>query len=157
VVSLDESITFQWAVLDPILCKCLFTRNSTSIGLAHVGYVIQWDPGYTFKSGLKNLDVEQRVTYYDRQKITPPSPCNHLGIGALRLPTLLRNQAGDWLMPSRGRQPQHTDVQVVAGGDVFSYDSTRENNLPYDAMLSILDETRPIGRTNEWDLQLRDV
>jgi len=24
-------------------------------------------------------------------------------------------------------------------------------------MLSILDETIPIGRTNEWDLQLRDV
>jgi len=44
---------------------------------------------------------------------------------ALRLPTLAWNQAGDWLMPSQGRQPQHTDVQVVAEGDVFSvYDST---------------------------------
>jgi len=34
---------------------------------------------------------------------------------------------------------------------------TSENNLPYNAMSSILDETIPIGRTNEWDLQLRDV
>ena len=34
---------------------------------------------------------------------------------------------------------------------------TSENNLPYNAMYSILDETIPIGRTNEWDLQLRDV
>ena len=34
---------------------------------------------------------------------------------------------------------------------------TSENNLPYNAMQSILDETISIGRTNEWDLQLRDV
>jgi len=31
-------------------------------------------------------------------------------IGALRLPTLAPNQAGDWLMPSKGMQPQRTDI-----------------------------------------------
>jgi len=64
--------------------------------------------------------------YYHRQKKTPP-PYNHLDIRALRLPTLARNQAGDWLIPSQGRQPQSTDVQVVAGGGgVFSvYDGTQ--------------------------------
>jgi len=36
-------------------------------------------------------------TYY--QKKTPP-PRNHLDIGASRLPTLARNEAGDWLMPN---------------------------------------------------------
>ena len=35
------------------------------------------------------------IRYYNRQKNVPP--CNHLDIGALRLPTLARNQAGDWL------------------------------------------------------------
>jgi len=34
---------------------------------------------------------------------------------------------------------------------------TSENNLPCNATWSILDETTPIGRTDEWDLQLRDV
>jgi len=51
----------------------------------------------------------------------------------LRLPTLARNQACDWLMPSYGRQPQRTDVQVVAagGGVVLSvYDST-PGPVPY--------------------------
>ena len=28
-----------------------------------------------------------------------PPPCNHMDIRTLRLPTLARNQAGDWLMP----------------------------------------------------------
>jgi len=35
-------------------------------------------------------------------------------------------------------------------------DSTSEY-LPYNAMQSILDETIRIGRTNETDLQLKDV
>ena len=55
-------------------------------------------------------------TIIDRKNV-PPS--NHLDIGALGLPTLARNQTGDWLMPSHGRQPQHTDVQVVAQGGRF--------------------------------------
>ena len=55
--------------------------------------------------------------YYHGQKKRPP--CNHLDISAFRLPTLARNQAGDRLIPSLGRQSQRTDVQVVARGDVF--------------------------------------
>jgi len=51
--------------------------------------------------------------YYHSQRKCPP-PRNYLDIDALRLPTLSRNQAADWLMPSEGRQPQRTDVQVVA-------------------------------------------
>jgi len=43
----------------------------------------------------------------------------YLDIGALRLPTLDRNQGGDWLKPSQGRQPQRTDVEMVAGGTFF--------------------------------------
>jgi len=35
------------------------------------------------------------VRYYHRQK-KRPLPCDHLDIGALRLPTYARNQAGDW-------------------------------------------------------------
>jgi len=31
-----------------------------------------------------------------KEKTSPP--CNHLDIGALRLPTVARNQTGDWLM-----------------------------------------------------------
>jgi len=54
----------------------------------------------------------------DRKK---SPPCNHLDIGALRLLTLDRNQAGDWLMPSYGRQPQRTDVQVFAGGGTIFF------------------------------------
>jgi len=41
--------------------------------------------------------------------------------------------------------------------DSTNFGLTRENNLTYNAMRNILDETIPIGRTNEWDLQLRDV
>jgi len=36
-------------------------------------------------------------TIIDRKNVLP---CNHLDIGALRLPTLAQNQTGDWLMPS---------------------------------------------------------
>jgi len=58
-----------------------------------------------------------RGTIIDRKNVPPP--CNHLDIGALRLPTLARNRGGDWLMPSQDRQPQRTGVQVVAGGGRF--------------------------------------
>jgi len=33
--------------------------------------------------------------YCHRQKKTSPPPCDHLDIGALRLPTLAQNQRGD--------------------------------------------------------------
>jgi len=42
-------------------------------------------------------DDKGKFVYYHRQEKRPP-PHNHLDIGALRLPTLGRNQAGDWLM-----------------------------------------------------------
>jgi len=63
-----------------------------------------------------------------RRKNAPPR--NHLDIDAWRLPTLARNQAGDWLMPSQNRQLQHTDVQVVArGGEFFVYAFIDKKNL----------------------------
>ena len=58
-------------------------------------------------------------TYYHRQKKSPSPPCNHLHNGALRQPTLARHQPITCLIPSWGRQPQRTDVQVVVGGDFF--------------------------------------
>jgi len=64
----------------------------------HKIVLIQWNHGYTSKTGLKNLDVE-----------------------------LIVRETYKWKTP------------------------------PYNAMQSILDETVPIGRTNEGDLQLRDV
>jgi len=84
---------------------------------------------------LKNLSVatifRRKNLYYHRQKKNVPSPsCSHLGVSASRLPTLARHQPITsspitCLIPSKGRQPQRIDVQVVAGGDVFSvYDST---------------------------------
>jgi len=60
----------------------------------------------------------KQCTIIDRKNVPP---CNHLDIGALRLPALVRNQTGDWLMPSYGRQPQRTDAQVVAGGGHFFF------------------------------------
>ena len=57
--------------------------------------------------------------YYHRQKKRPPTATTWTSV--LRFPTLARNQAGDWLVPSHRRKPQHTDVQMDAGGgDVFS-------------------------------------
>jgi len=50
-------------------------------------------------------------TIIDRKK--RPS-CNHRDIGALRLTTLARHKPIICLIPSEGRQPQRTDVQVVA-------------------------------------------
>jgi len=65
---------------------------------------------HTFRWRLLPRDLRVSApTYYHRQK-NHPIPCNHLDIGALRLPTLARNQGGDWMMQSWGRQPQRTDV-----------------------------------------------
>ena len=65
---------------------------------------------------LLEISMQKLSTTIDRKKLPP---CNHLDIGALRLPTLARHQPITCLIPSYGRQPQRTDVQVVAGGDFF--------------------------------------
>jgi len=77
---------------------------------------------YVVSIGKKKYIV---CTVIDRRNVPP---CNHLDIGALRLPTLARHQPITCHIPSEGRQPLRTDVQVVAGGgDVFSvYDRTCE-------------------------------
>ena len=76
--------------------------------------------------GLKNIVAITYIeveTAADLRQTLPP--CNNLDTGALRLPTLDRQQPITCLMPSLGRQPQRTDVQLVAGGDVLSvYDRT---------------------------------
>jgi len=58
---------------------------------------------------LKNKKSIETDVLSETERPLPP-PCNHLDNVVLRLPTFARNQAGDWLMPSQGRQPSNTGV-----------------------------------------------
>jgi len=62
---------------------------------------------------LDNLKFVSFVNAFLDGSIFPP--CDRLDSDVLRLLTFARNYAGDRLIPSEGRQPQHSRVLVVAG------------------------------------------
>ena len=62
-------------------------------------YLASYSSRPIFLPALSFVDFARgiNVPFYHRKYIPP---CNHLDIGALRLPTLARNQTGNWLIPS---------------------------------------------------------
>ena len=62
----------------PVSMTCIFTATKIEISQENVK---------------QRRQFSVRGTIIDRKNVPPP--CNHLDIGALRLPTLARNRGGD--------------------------------------------------------------